>query len=161
MQLEIERKFLLADNTWRQFVHNSLEIRQGYLCNDIDRTVRIRTWGPDGKITVKGKSINGVRDEYEYNIPFEEAVEMIQKLCLPGLIHKIRHFISIDEYTWEIDEFLDHNDGLFLAEVELKHRNAAVQLPTWIGKEVTNDHRFQNSHLATNKINLVTLLDRN
>lgn len=154
MPIEIERKFLIAGDAWRTHVHRVLEIRQGYLCKDIERTVRIRTWGTEGKITVKGKSINGARAEYEYNIPFEHAVELLDTLCLPGVVHKQRYFIQIDAYTWEIDEFFDHNRGLVLAEVELPTIDAKVTLPDWIGIEVTNDHRFQNSHLAGNTIDI-------
>lgn len=157
MPVEIERKFLITDNSWRQSVHESLEIRQGYLCKDIERTVRVRTWGTEGKITVKGKSRNGVRAEYEYTIPFADAVEMLETLCLSGVVFKTRYFIAIDNYTWEIDEFLDHNHGLILAEVELPSIDASIQLPSWVGEEVTNDHRFQNSHLAGNQIDLETL----
>ena len=158
MPVEIERKFLVSDDSWRQLIHQSIEIRQGYLCKDIERTVRIRTWGTEGKITVKGKSVNGVRVEYEYNIPFDEATEMLDTLCLSRVIHKRRHLINIDNYTWEIDQFLDHNHGLLLAEVELPSRDAFIHLPSWVGKEVTNDHRFQNSHLANNLIHVATLL---
>ena len=157
MPVEIERKFLITNNSWRQSIHQSIEIRQGYLCKDIERTVRIRTWGTEGKITVKGKSMNGVRAEYEYTIPFKDAVEMLETLCLSRVIHKKRHLINIDNYTWEIDEFLDHNHGLILAEVELPSRDASIQLPSWVGQEVTNDHRFQNSHLAGNEIHVATL----
>ena len=154
MPVEIERKFLVVNNSWRQRTHQSIEIRQGYLCKDIERTVRVRTWGTEGKITVKGKSVNGARAEYEYDIPFEDAVNLLNNLCLSGIVHKIRHLIPRDRYTWEIDEFLDHNHGLVLAEVELPSIDAAIEIPMWIGKEVTNDHRFQNSHLAGHRIDI-------
>ena len=157
MPVEIERKFLISKDIWRQTAHRSLELRQGYLCKDIERTVRVRTWGTEGKITVKGKSTNGVRAEYEYTIPLEDAVEMLETLCLSGVIHKRRFFITVDNYIWEVDEFLDHNRGLVLAEVELPSIDAPITLPSWIGKEVTNDHRFQNSYLANNQINVAAL----
>jgi adenylate cyclase len=160
MPVEIERKFLITSNTWRQMAHQSIEIRQGYLCKDIERTVRVRTWGTEGKLTVKGKSINGVRAEYEYTIPVEEAVEMLENLCLSGVVHKTRHLIASDKYTWEIDEFLDHNRGLVLAEVELPAIDASIQIPEWVGKEVTNDHRFQNSHLASHRIDIQSEYNR-
>ena len=157
MPVEIERKFLLAKETWRTSVHRSIEIRQGYLCKDVERTVRIRTWDKEGKITVKGKSIRGARAEYEYEIPLDHAVEMLDSLCLPGVVHKHRHLVQIDEYTWEIDEFLDHNQGLLLAEVELPNIDANVNLPDWIGIEVTTDHRFKNSHLASNIVDVESI----
>ncbi len=157
MPVEIERKFLIAKETWRTSVQRSIEIRQGYLCKDIERTVRIRTWDKDGKITVKGKSIRGARAEYEYDIPFDHAVEMLDSLCLPGVVHKRRHLIQIDEYTWEIDEFFDHNQGLLLAEVELPTIDAKLNLPDWIGLEVTTDHRFKNSHLASHIVDVESI----
>ena len=157
MPVEIERKFLLASETWRTSVHRSIEIRQGYLCKDVERTVRIRTWDKEGKITVKGKSIHGARAEYEYNIPFDQAVEMLNSLCLPGVVHKHRHLVPIDDYTWEIDEFLDHNRGLILAEVELPTIDANPNIPDWIGLEVTTDHRFKNSYLASNIVDVDTI----
>ena len=157
MPVEIERKFLISNNIWRQLAHQSIEIRQGYLCKDIERTVRVRTWGHEGKITVKGKSINGARAEYEYTIPFEDAVEMLENLCLSGVVHKKRYLILVGNYTWEIDEFLDHNQGLILAEVELPSIDASIQIPPWVGREVTNDHRFQNSHLAGHRIDVQSI----
>ena len=154
MPIEIERKFLIRSDVWRNDVYRSVEIRQGYLCKDVDRTVRVRTWDTEGKITVKGKSIGGARAEYEYDIPAEHAVEMLDTLCLPGVVHKYRHLVQVGEYTWEIDEFLDHNHGLLLAEVELPSIDVEVHLPDWIGVEVTSDHRFTNSHLAGNRVDV-------
>ncbi len=161
MPVEIERKFLIAGDDWWNHVHRTVEIRQGYLCKDVERTVRIRTWDTEGKITVKGKSINGARAEYEYDIPFDHAVEMLDTLCLPGVIHKRRHLVQLSEYTWEIDEFLDHNNGLLLAEVELPSTDAIVHLPDWIGTEVTMDHRFKNSHLAYNTVDVNSIRQSN
>ena len=152
MPIEIERKFLVSNDAWRTHVKSSIEIRQGYLSKDIDRTVRVRTWGNLGKITVKGRSVQGARAEFEYDIPHAHAVEMLDTLCLPGSVHKSRHLIPMGEYTWEIDEFLDHNLGLFLAEIELPDIQAQIDLPDWIGAEVTNDHRYQNSHLAKHQV---------
>ena len=81
-------------------------------------------------------------------------MEILDSLCLPGMVHKHRHLVQIDEYTWEIDEFLDHNQGLLLAEVELPNIDANINLPDWIGIEVTTDHRFKNSHLASNIVDV-------
>lgn len=161
MPIEIERKFLITSDGWCNHVHRTVEIRQGYLCKDVERTVRIRTWDTEGKITVKGKSIHGTRAEYEYDIPFDHAVEMLDTLCLDRVIHKRRHLVQIDDYTWEIDEFLDHNTGLLLAEVELPSIHAPITLPAWIGVEVTTDHRFKNSHLANNTINIESIRQSN
>ncbi len=154
MPIEIERKFLLVDESWRSSVQESIEIQQGYLCKDKERTVRVRIWGDVGKITVKGMSLNGSRPEYEYTIPKSEAQELIDTLCLKGIVQKIRHLIPHQGFIWEIDEFLDHNRGLFLAEIELPHIDTTFAIPSWIGTEVTNDHRFQNSYLAQHRIDI-------
>ena len=152
MGLEIERKFLLRTDSWRTLSTKAISIQQGYLCVEPARTVRVRTWNNDGKITVKGASHNGIRKEFEYSIPVQEAKEMIRDLCLPGIIHKTRHIICIDDVVWEVDEFHDHNSGLIIAEIELESLDQQFSVPSWIGIEVTNDHRFHNSHLSNNII---------
>lgn len=152
MPVEIERKFLVETDSWKSESHKSIEIRQGYICKDIERTVRVRTWGAEGKLTVKGKSVDGSRAEYEYTIPIEHAIEMLESLCLSGVVHKIRHLIKNDTHIWEVDEFLDHNRGLILAEVELSSIDEIVAIPDWAGSEVTNDHRFQNSYLSSHTV---------
>lgn len=158
MPIEIERKYVLFSDDWRILSHEQVEIQQGYLCNDKYRTVRVRLWGDDGKVTIKGLSVNGARPEYEYDIPKNHAQEMLDTLCLPGRVHKIRHLIQFGSLTWEIDEFLDHNKGLLLAEIELPSLDTTFSPPTWLGPEVTNDHRFQNSHLSQHTVDTSSLL---
>ncbi len=150
MPTEIERKFLVSSEEWRKSSVRSIRIRQGYLSKDKYRTVRIRLWDDTGKITVKGVSVQGVRPEYEYDIPKKHAEEMLDSLCLPGIVDKVRHCIPWNGLVWEIDEFLDHNKGLILAEIELPAVDTEFEPPSWIDREVTNDHRFQNSFLAAN-----------
>ncbi len=152
MPTEIERKFLISSDDWKASCTKSIRIRQGYLSKDKDRTVRVRLWDDVGKITIKGLSVQGVRPEYEYDIPKIHAEEMLNTLCLPGIVDKIRHCIPWDGLVWEVDEFLDHNTGLVLAEIELPSMDTEFEIPSWIGKEVTNDHRFQNSFLAANTL---------
>lgn len=152
MPTEIERKFLVSSDEWRTLCATSVRIKQGYLSNDKYRTVRVRVWDNVGKVTIKGLSVQGVRPEYEYNIPKDHAEEMLNTLCLPGIVDKIRHCIPWEGLIWEVDEFLDHNKGLVLAEIELPSMDTKFEIPCWIGKEVTNDHRFQNSFLAASTL---------
>ena len=149
MPLEIERKFLLSSNMWKESIQQSTILKQGYLSKEIDKTIRIRIYGEQGKITIKSKSVHNVRAEYEYDIPLQDALELLDMFCDPKeLVHKIRHIVVHDNHMWEIDEFIDHNKGLFLAEIELQHPNEEVILPSWIGQEVSDDPRYSNSYLA-------------
>lgn len=152
MGVEIERKFLIQSMDWKMLCHHQENIQQGYLSKDIQSTIRIRIIGDLGKLTIKGKSIGISRSEFEYDIPLLDAQEMLQTLCPPPLIHKIRYYVNFAGHLWEIDEFLDHNKGLFLAEIELDDENAAFEIPDWIGKEVSMDVRFRNSYLAQNSV---------
>lgn len=152
MALEIEKKFLLNTEAWRPPVPGK-EYCQGYLSTDKNRTVRVRTIDNQGFLTVKGASIGCVREEFEYEIPFGEAREMLTSLCHQPLIRKIRTTLPIDDLIWEIDEFLDHNQGLILAEVELTHEHQSITLPGWIGPEVTGDPRYYNSNLVIHPYN--------
>lgn len=149
MGIEIERKFLLKSNEWRAQISESVDIHQGYLCRDKDRTVRVRIWNQIGKITIKNAAQLGVRKEFEYTIPLEDAQEMLRDLCEPFPIYKTRHLVLFKGHTWEIDEFHGNLDGLVMAEIELSKANELFHKPDWIGMDVTEDHRFSNAHLST------------
>jgi CYTH domain-containing protein len=146
MPLEIERKFLVSDDGWRGEWPQST-IRQGYLTTDDATTVRVRIDGVRASLTVKGECAGAVRSEYEYPIPVEHAREMLQ-LCRPPLIEKVRHRVAFGGLTWEIDVFAGDNAGLVVAEVELAHAEQPVEMPPWIGREVTDDVHYRNSYLA-------------
>jgi adenylate cyclase len=122
--------------------------RQGYLSTVKERTVRVRTAGDKGYITVKGISVGATRSEYEYEVPLADANEMLDRLCECPLIEKIRYRIPTGDLTWEVDEFEGENRGLITAEVELTTESQAVPLPDWIGAEVTGDSRYFNSNLV-------------
>ena len=145
MGVEIERKFLVRD---RGFLHGvaGVAYRQGYLSTDPDRTVRIRRAGEHAYITVKGRSQRATRAEFEYPIPLADADEMLA-LCIPPVIEKVRHRIELAGRTWEVDVFGGANEGLVVAEVELPSEDAVVDLPDWIGDEVTDDPRYFNANL--------------
>ena len=146
MGVEIERKFLLAGDEWRSLGEPVL-LRQGYLCADPMRTVRVRIEGGQGVLTIKSKSVGATRGEWEYPIPLDEAAELLDRLCEPPLIEKYRSRIVVGAHTWEVDEFLGANAGLVVAEIELPLEDAVFDKPDWIGQEVTGDKRYYNSSL--------------
>jgi len=149
MAIEIERKFLLADDSWRGLGSGS-HYRQGYLSTEPGRTVRVRVAAGKGYLTIKGKTINASRAEYEYAIPLQDASAMLDELCKRPLIEKTRYRIEYQGLLWEVDEFEGENAGLVIAEVELAAEGQAVVLPAWIGEEVTADSRYYNASLIAN-----------
>jgi adenylate cyclase len=148
MGLEIERKFRVTSEAWRA-LGKPLEIRQGYLSAYPACTVRVRLTADCAWLTVKGLSKGASRSEFEYRIPLADAGEMLDTLCAQPLLEKRRTRIPLGDVTWEVDEFLGENLGLVVAEVELRSADQALELPPWIGEEVTHDARYFNSHLLT------------
>ena len=148
MALEIERKFLVLDSSYKHEAFASSHIRQGYICSDRGRTVRIRIRDEHAYITIKGPSLDGglSRYEFEQEIPMADA-ENLMTLCEPGIIDKTRWLVKSGLHTFEVDEFFGDNAGLVMAEVELKSRTDEPVLPHFIGKEVTGDRRYYNSQL--------------
>ena len=146
MPSEIERKFLVADESWRNGTPG-VRISQGYLSQDPDRTVRVRIAGEKAWLTIKGRTEGITRAEFEYAIPLEDA-RVLLGLCLPSVIDKTRHEISHAGHLWEIDVFHGDNDGLVIAEVELADESVSPELPPWAGAEVSADARYFNSCLA-------------
>ena len=147
MALEIERKFLVTGDEWRKA--EGTVLRQGYLSTHPERTVRVRIDGDKATIAVKGITRGATRSEYEYDIPPEEAVELL-RLCEPPLIEKVRRRLEHDGLVWEVDEFLGDNQGLVVAEVELDREDRPLTKPPWVGEEVTHDPRFYNANLVAN-----------
>lgn len=149
MALEIERKFLVIDDSWKSQVVRSHVLKQGYLASSPGPTVRIRTSDESAFLTIKGKTIGISRVEFEYEVPMEEALDLL-KLSANTPIEKTRHIIKTDGHVWEIDVFEGANQGLVLAEVELRSEDEQVILPSWIGSEVSHDPRYFNSYLSKN-----------
>ena len=147
MGIEIERKFLVKNELWRDKGRREL-IRQGYLAVTPDVAVRVRRVEARGFITVKGAGADGVRPEYEYPIPAGEADELLAMFCAGSTLSKYRHHIEVDGHVWTVDEFDAPLKGLVMAEIELTRRDADVTLPCWVGKEVTDDRRYLNSSLV-------------
>lgn len=146
MAQEIERKFLVIGDAWHS--EDGTLIRQGYMHNDVNGTVRVRTKGEHAYLTIKGGLIGITRTEFEYEIPLADANQMLDQLCQGPLIEKIRHEVHMDEFTWEIDEFLGVNAGLVVAEIELEDENQEFPRPDWLGEEVSQDARYLNANLV-------------
>lgn len=149
--VEIERKFLvLSDNFRAQTARKSL-IAQGYLTTHPDRTVRIRIQGEAGFLTIKGKgSASGTtRLEWETELSLHDAKPLLE-ICEPGRIEKWRHEISFKGHVFEVDEFIGENQGLILAELELRYEHESFEKPDWLGEEVTGDERYYNAYLSKN-----------
>ena len=147
MGQEIERKFLVVGDDWRQADQGEL-MCQGYIPTQDARTVRVRRVGDRAYLTLKGPSVGLVRPEFEYSIPVADAQAILATLCQPPLIEKTRYRLPLEDIVWEIDEFLGENQGLIVAEVELASADQVISLPAWIGAEVSYDPRYQNSNLA-------------
>lgn len=146
MAVEIERKFLVIGDAWREGAVSS-RIVQGFLSRDPDRIVRVRIRDDDAYLTVKGRSTGIARVEVETAIPVDEARQLLP-LCLPPLIEKTRHEVQWQGHLWEVDEFSGENAGLIVAEVELSREDESFDLPPWAGLEVTLDFRYSNSALS-------------
>jgi CYTH domain-containing protein len=151
MAIEIERKFLVKRDSWRG-LGKAIHYRQGYIRTENHATVRVRIAGDRGYLTLKALApgSSGIRRlEYEYPIPLEDAQEMLEDLCDRPQIDKIRYTFNWGGMVWEVDEFAGDNQGLILAEVELTDANQEIQLPEWVGEEVSEDYRYFNSYLAS------------
>lgn len=146
MGTEIERKFLVKGDQWRDG-SKPLHTCQGYLATGNDCTVRIRVQEEKAFITIKGKTEGLSRAEYEYPIPLDDATEMMHQLCQQPYIEKYRYKIMYGGKVWEVDEFRKENQGLVLAEIELESEDQQVELPPWVGEEVSHDPRYRNVNL--------------
>lgn len=148
MGIEIERKFLVIGDDWRQHVARREFFRQGYLANEGGCSVRVRIAGQRAWINLKGRVQGARRLEFEYEIPAGEAAEILDQLSHEGSLEKYRHWINVGSHEWEVDEFLGANAGLIVAELELDDENETFERPLWLGAEVTDDVRYYNSSLA-------------
>ncbi len=148
MGIEIERKFLVKDDSWRTSDLQGVYIKQGYLKNSVESVVRIRIAQGKGFLTIKGITVNASRREFEYEIPLEDADILLDELCEKPLIEKIRYTVWFKGFKWEIDEFFCHNKGLIVAEIELDKEERVFEYPEWVGREVTCDPSYFNSNLT-------------
>jgi adenylate cyclase len=148
MALEIERKFLVADDSWRSAVSSSTAIMQGYLAATGRAAVRVRVRGEQAFLTIKGVTSEVTRTEYEYPIPLPDAAAMLQELAEGPIIEKVRHIVPVGDHEWELDVFAGDNEGLVMAEIELDDPDEPFVTPDWVGEEVSDDPRYFNVNLA-------------
>lgn len=146
MALEIEKKFLLRDDSWREEVERSLAMRQAYLGGD-GVSVRVRFEGDQARLNIKQMLVGPSRHEFEYTIPLADARRLME-LANGGGTQKTRHYVRHGGMLWEIDEFLGDNEGLIVAEIELESEDQAFERPAWLGEEVTGEERYYNVALA-------------
>ncbi len=149
MAIEIERKFLVNSFDYQK-QSECTYIHQGYICAEKERVVRVRIYGEKAFITIKNAAIGFSRDEFEYEIPINEAKQMLDVVCIQPTIEKYRYKFQYKGFTWEIDEFLGENEGLVIAEIELESENTSFEIPNFIADEVTNDTRYYNANLIKN-----------
>ncbi len=151
MPLEIERKFLVKDNSFKSLAERSTQITQGYLCSVPERSVRVRIKGNKGFLTVKGETNNSGTSRYEWEkeISVADAKELL-KICEPGVIDKTRYLVKIGDFTYEVDEFHGDNQGLIVAEIELPSEDTVFERVSFLDKEVTGDLKYYNSMLVKN-----------
>ena len=149
MNLEIERKFLIKNDSFKEFAFQKKYIKQGFLNSDKERTVRVRIIEEKAFLTIKGKSNTAgtVRFEWEKEIPVNEA-EQLMLLIEKNSIEKYRYYIKKGKHVFEVDEFLGENKGLIVAEIELSNENENFSKPDWLGKEVTGEVKYYNSSLS-------------
>ena len=151
MPREIERKFLVTGDAWRE--GEGHHYRQGYLSLVPAHTVRVRLVDNSATLTIKGETKGATRREFEYEIPPDEARQMLDELCEKPIIEKKRHLVDYQGHTWEVDEFFAENDGLVLAELELESEGESFPRPPWLGEEVTDDPRYYNANLVEKPYN--------
>jgi adenylate cyclase len=144
MAIEIERKFLLRDDSWQVAADDGVLIRQGYLAGSEKSSIRVRIAGDKANINIKSATLGITRQEYEYPIPLAEANEMLDTLCEGPLIEKIRYHVFHAKHRWEIDVFSGDNQGMVVAEVELESVGEDFERPDWLGEEVSDDTRYYN-----------------
>lgn len=148
MPIEIERKFLVRNNSWRDTANDGVRFRQGYLIGAQQASVRVRIEGEQANLNIKGATLGVRRQEFEYPIPLDEANELLDTLCEKPLIEKIRYTVRYGNHVWEIDLFEGDNAGLVVAEIELADEHEPFERPTWLGEEVSADPRYYNVSLV-------------
>ena len=142
MATEIERKFLVLNDDWRDTVESDRQIVQAYLASNESSSTRIRIQGDKANINIKSATLGITRSEFEYAIPVVDAQSMIDDLCIKPVIEKTRYTVKHMQHSWEIDVFSGENQGLIVAEIELSSPDEPFETPSWIGEEVSNDARY-------------------
>jgi adenylate cyclase len=148
MPIEIERKFLVRDASWRAQADEGVAYRQGYLASDPQSSVRVRLAGDRARLNIKSATTPIRRLEFDYEIPLADAREILDTLCAGARVEKTRYHVRHGDHVWEVDVFEKDNAGLVVAEIELEDENEAFERPPWLGEEVSDDPRYYNMNLA-------------
>ncbi|MGB0720911.1 MAG: CYTH domain-containing protein [Gammaproteobacteria bacterium] len=148
MATEIERKFLTCGDEWRHTAHKVARMRQGYLSNNANASVRVRISGDKAQLNIKSMTLGVQRHEFEYDIPLDDAQTLLDEMADGPLVEKDRYYVRHGDHLWEVDEFFGDNAGLIVAEVELSHVDEKPQLPDWVGEDVSHEERYYNVMLA-------------
>ena len=148
MGTEIERKFLVKNDSWQSQVISSDHLKQAYLANQQNASVRVRIAGERAHLNIKSATLGIRRSEFEYEIPVEDAEAMLEAVAQRPFIDKVRYQVRCGAHVWELDRFEGENAGLVVAELELKHEDESFELPDWAGEEVSEDPRYYNVNLV-------------
>ena len=152
MPIEIERKFLLANDGWKSQVIRRIHIRDGLIANNNGNKARVRIADANATITLKSSRRGPTRTEFEYAIPYSDALEILRTMCDGRVLDKVRYFIPCVGLLWHVDVYEGILSGVVLAEVELQHADQKIDLPPWIGEEVTNDPRYRKLNMERQRI---------
>lgn len=148
MAQEIERKFLVKNDDWRENADGGLAMVQAYLQSGEKSSIRIRLAGDRAWLNIKSATLGISRSEYEYTVPLDDAKEMLTNLCDGPVISKTRYHVSVAQHVWEVDVFDGDNRGLVVAEIELSSEDESFEMPGWAGDDVSLDTRYYNVCLA-------------
>ncbi len=154
MPTEIERKFLVKSDEWKALADEGTRFRQGYLIGSKEASVRVRIEGERANLNIKSATLGIERMEYEYPVPVSDALELLDSLCSKPQIEKTRYIVKVGIHHWEVDLFHGENEGLIVAEVELAHPDESFEMPSWVGKEVSEDARYYNTCLVKHPFKL-------
>jgi CYTH domain-containing protein len=156
MALEIERKFLVVDDSWRNSVKGSVPIRDGFIVSDKGRKVRVGICDRSATITIKGQRVGNARSEFEYPIPLSDAKELLQMCESQRHLEKRRYSVPAEGVDWQIDVYQGLLKGLVLAEIEMKTGNQTINIPCWVGREVTGDPEYKKVNIIAERLKLVS-----
>ena len=148
MATEIERKFLVVNDQWREHVLSESRLKQGYLANQINASIRVRIGNGKAHLNIKSTTIGVSRSEFEYEVPTEDAEAMLREVAQQPFIDKTRYKVRCGDHVWDLDVFEGENRGLVVAEVELAHENEPFEMPPWAGEEVSGEAKYYNVNLV-------------
>jgi adenylate cyclase len=152
MPLEIERKFLVAHDGWKEYIVRRSKIRDGLIASNNGNKARVRIADDKATIALKSRRMGMVRTEFEYAIPCADAEEILRTMCDGNVLNKVRHFVIHKDATWHVDVYDDILKGIVIAEIELTQPDQVLQIPDWVGAEVTDDPRYRKVNMRAERL---------